>query len=39
MKASSAWFVIGFCQILQQLVVDAYFLNPICGVSYESYGH
>nr|XP_016940452.2 serine protease grass isoform X2 [Drosophila suzukii] len=29
--------MIGFCLILQQLVVDAYFLNPICGVSYESY--
>ncbi|KAH8348087.1 hypothetical protein KR084_003878 [Drosophila pseudotakahashii] len=36
MKTFSVWLVIGLCQVLHQ-VVGGYFLNPICGVSYESY--
>jgi len=36
MKSSPAWFVFAICLILQQRIMDAQFLNPLCGVTYES---
>ncbi|XP_043642075.1 serine protease grass [Drosophila teissieri] len=36
MKTSPTWLVVAFCLILQRTMVVAQFLNPLCGVTYES---